>query len=252
MTFREAYAHLLIQLSSRIRNGQVSERTLADELGISQPHMNNVLKGRRSLSFERADLLLKSINASLSIASRPHTGQHDLSSKEYSGTIPLLASAIGPGNLWNLKFSSHRCSVSGPLPAFVPRRRAFGRLEPDPHMPFLTSANNLALLDMSPAARKLDSPESLFLVAVSNQPLLRWIRAGFGRLYLADELALSRPPLWQPVPLRHDELLQVVKGRVAWLGREASRPMREPEHATSPRRRSPRTFPTPAPPHLSS
>lgn len=252
MTFRDAYAHLLIQLSSRIRNGQVSERTIAEELGISQPHMNNVLKGRRSLSFERADLLLKSSGASLAIVSRVDPGHSGMSSKEYSGTIPLIAAAIGPGNLWALKFSSHRCSAAGPLPAFMPHRGAFGRIEPDPQMPFLTSANNLALLDMSPAARKLDSPDSLFLVSVSNQPLLRWIRAGFGRLYLADELSLSRPLLWQPLGLGQGELLRIVKGRVAWLGREAARPTLEPERETSSRRRFLRTFAEHAPPHRSN
>lgn len=229
MTFREAYADLIVQLYARIRNGETSQRELARELGISQPHMNNVLKGRRTLSFDRADVLLNSIDASLVFLAPAHAVRKKKVAKEYSTRIPVIMPVIGPGSSWTLKLSGARCCASGTLPV-LSRRAAFGRLTLDPQMPSLTSMYDLALLDMSAAARRLDSPDNLFLVCPSNEPLLRWVRGGLDTLYLADEFSLNLPLLWRPVPLHQRELLRVVKARVIWLGQEEL-PRSTPERA---------------------
>lgn len=252
MTFRQAYADLLAQLHTRIRNGGTSQREVARELGISQPHMNNVLKGRRTLSFDRADLLLKSIDASLVFLSPPPALRNRTSATECSPGIPVLAPVIGPGSSWTLKLSPERCSTSGSLPELSPRT-AFGRIALDPHMPSVTSAYDLALLDMSAAARRLDCPDSLFLVCPSNEPLLRWLRRGCETLYLADEFSLNLPLLWRPLPVHRGELLPLVKARVVWLGREElPRPKPEPGHAPLSPQRSPRRSSAPSPPRRSS
>jgi hypothetical protein len=44
---------------SRIRNGEITERLLARRIGISQAHMNNILKGARSPSPDVADRLIR-------------------------------------------------------------------------------------------------------------------------------------------------------------------------------------------------
>jgi transcriptional regulator with XRE-family HTH domain len=49
---------LLRHLRRRIHSGEITERSLARVTGISQPHLHNVLKGKRSLSFEKADRIL--------------------------------------------------------------------------------------------------------------------------------------------------------------------------------------------------
>jgi len=49
---------LVEHIRELIRCGELTERRLARMTGISQPHIHNVLKGRRSLSFESADLIL--------------------------------------------------------------------------------------------------------------------------------------------------------------------------------------------------
>ena len=45
-------------VNGKIRNGEFSERGLALLLGISQPHLHNVLKGERKLHAQLADILL--------------------------------------------------------------------------------------------------------------------------------------------------------------------------------------------------
>jgi transcriptional regulator with XRE-family HTH domain len=44
-----------------VRSGAATERGLARISGISQPHLHNVLKGKRLLSMDKADELLRSL-----------------------------------------------------------------------------------------------------------------------------------------------------------------------------------------------
>ena len=45
-------------MNASIQNGELSERALAKLVGVSQPHLHNVLKGARSLHMPLADALL--------------------------------------------------------------------------------------------------------------------------------------------------------------------------------------------------
>jgi transcriptional regulator with XRE-family HTH domain len=58
MTFHDLQQRLLEELRQRVRSGAVTERGLARDTGISQPHLHNVLKGKRILSVEKADCIL--------------------------------------------------------------------------------------------------------------------------------------------------------------------------------------------------
>lgn len=58
--------HLLCgHLAFRIRRGDFTERGLARQIGISQPHLHNVLKGARALSPHTADLILRRMGLSI-------------------------------------------------------------------------------------------------------------------------------------------------------------------------------------------
>jgi transcriptional regulator with XRE-family HTH domain len=59
MTFYELQQRLLEELRQRVRSGAATERGLARTAGISQPHLHNVLKGKRLLSMDKADELLR-------------------------------------------------------------------------------------------------------------------------------------------------------------------------------------------------
>ena len=58
MTFDDLRARLVNNLRLRVRSGAATERGLARQVGISQPHLHHVLKGKRLLSLERADEVL--------------------------------------------------------------------------------------------------------------------------------------------------------------------------------------------------
>jgi transcriptional regulator with XRE-family HTH domain len=62
MTFHDLQTRLLDELRRRIRSGEATERGLARIAGVSQPHLHNVLKGKRVLSVEKADEVLRRLD----------------------------------------------------------------------------------------------------------------------------------------------------------------------------------------------
>jgi transcriptional regulator with XRE-family HTH domain len=60
--FQELRRRLTSYLGERVRSGEVTERGLARLTGISQPHIHNVLKGKRLLSLEGADTVLEALH----------------------------------------------------------------------------------------------------------------------------------------------------------------------------------------------
>lgn len=62
MTFDDLRTRLVNNLRLRVRSGEVTERSLARLIGISQPHLHHVLKGKRRLSLETADLILRRLD----------------------------------------------------------------------------------------------------------------------------------------------------------------------------------------------
>jgi transcriptional regulator with XRE-family HTH domain len=71
MNFQQLEARFLEDLRRRIRSGELTECQLARLSGISQPHVHNVLKGKRLLSMELADTILHVLRLDLLDMIRP-------------------------------------------------------------------------------------------------------------------------------------------------------------------------------------
>jgi len=71
MTFYELQQRLLEELRQRVRSGAATERGIARISGISQPHLHNVLKGKRLLSIDKADEVLRSLEIDILRLIRP-------------------------------------------------------------------------------------------------------------------------------------------------------------------------------------
>ena len=63
--FRELQVRLIRHLQRRIRGGEISERSLARVVQVSQPHLHNVLKGKHSFSITTADKILHQLKLDL-------------------------------------------------------------------------------------------------------------------------------------------------------------------------------------------
>lgn len=62
MDFAQLHSRLIIHLVARVRSGEITERGLSRLTGVSQPHIHNVLKGKRFLSLARADGILRQLH----------------------------------------------------------------------------------------------------------------------------------------------------------------------------------------------
>jgi plasmid maintenance system antidote protein VapI len=56
--FRELSARLIRYLNAMVRRGEISERGLARLTQYSQPHIHNVLNGKRAMTIELADQIM--------------------------------------------------------------------------------------------------------------------------------------------------------------------------------------------------
>jgi hypothetical protein len=65
MDFQELRERFLTNLRERVRSGELTERGLARVSGVSQPHIHNVLKGKRLLSPEMSDTVLHQLHMDL-------------------------------------------------------------------------------------------------------------------------------------------------------------------------------------------
>jgi len=71
MNFAELHERLVHHLKERVRSGELTERGLARVTRISQPHIHNVLKGKRVLSVGTADEILLQLKLDLLDLMRP-------------------------------------------------------------------------------------------------------------------------------------------------------------------------------------
>jgi transcriptional regulator with XRE-family HTH domain len=65
MGFRELHERFVSNLRERVRSGEITERGLARISGVSQPHIHNVLKGKRFLSAAMSDEILRHLGMNL-------------------------------------------------------------------------------------------------------------------------------------------------------------------------------------------
>lgn len=65
LRFADFHTRLLAHLRDKVRSGELTERGLARMTGISQPHVHNVLKGKKLFSVEVSDTILRELQLDL-------------------------------------------------------------------------------------------------------------------------------------------------------------------------------------------
>ena len=143
--------------------------------------------------------------------------------RERHAEVAFLASPIGPGRAWPAEVNWGR---SFPLPfpsATVPAELAMAKLAADPAMLATLGPYDIALLDTSERSRSPVSPSGLYVIERDGEAVLRTIRSGAHRHYLATDADLDVPAAWEPLVLSAAQFGAAVKARVCWLGRERDR-----------------------------
>jgi hypothetical protein len=215
MLFSDLMESLIAVLRARVQNGEVTERGLARMVGVSQPHMHNVLKGARILSPELSDRVLQHLRLSVldlldleRIAARVNMGA--AAAYDY---VPVLRGRLGPACPWPTEISdTDRLPFLSAQTSAIPRPLAV-RLAEDARMTRTFSAGDVALLDQSQRARTELEPNAHYAVRLGTSGVLRRLHVAGDSLFLIPDDSHERPNAWQKLPLDGKSLPQVVRAR---------------------------------------
>ncbi len=217
MNFETLQARLLAVLRMRVRTGEITERRLARLTGFSQPHIHNVLKGRRVLSVELADEILRRLR--ITVADLMAPAEAGLERFDREATAPVLEGWLGPGlPLPRRPSAVERYPFPRGLLAAV-EAPAVVRLSADPRMHRSIRHNDLALLDHAPARRMYPEPKFLYVINRQGEGLIRRVRRQGNTLRLLTDDSLESLGTEECISLSDRHLLDVVRARVSWIGR---------------------------------
>ncbi len=224
MRFDDFQKLLVTSLRARVRNGEFTERGLAKAVGVSQPHVHNILKGVRILSPDIGDLILHRLNISLFDLLDPDHAARPLklrstAASQYSH-VQVLNGKIGPGYPWPTEISSSErfpisySRLAGMQHPVVARTAADAAMEP------IFASNDIALLDQSPIARTEIHADSLYVLKRGNHGLIRRLRVVANSLYIMAETQLCKPAEWERISLVNLDITHIVRARVTFLAPE--------------------------------
>jgi len=131
----------------------------------------------------------------------------------------VIKNRIGPGT--EAVFSIFRGYM--PFPAGLLKgvvEPIAARLAPDLVLPKPVAANDLVLLDRNTAIRQEPSGTGCWVVADGSGLRIRYVRLGGARVYVANEATVADPRSWQSIPLAGRDILDIVRARIVWIGRE--------------------------------
>lgn len=222
ITFSLLQERILDVLRRRVSNGDFTERGLARAIGISQPHIHNVLKGVRALTPDLGDLLMTNLDISLTeLLSVEELGEALLDRQVRrlgSFPVPVLAGRLGPSD----PFPSWR-NLSEWVVAKDPelrdlRRPAFVQLGADPVTPPDWSRRGFGLLDFDEASRMEPVEPGWYALRWRGAGYLRQVRVRARELAVLGQTTWAEPGLPEVIPLTPGSVLQVVRARLAWVG----------------------------------
>jgi hypothetical protein len=231
ISFRELASRLLAHLREKVRRGELTERGLARLTAYSQPHIHNVLKGARGVQIELADQIMTLLDIPvLSLFSQEELGGRAPPARAGSTSADLLVGTLGAGRPYpRIGNPAERLCLGGPHIAGSVQPVAVRVSRQETAMSPLICPGDVILLDRSPRERMRPRPDYVYAVNFGNKGYLgRCLLLRETLIVVADNPS-ARPQPPERIPLQGVRLLDVVRGRVIWLGREMdllqSRPM---------------------------
>jgi hypothetical protein len=209
----ELIARVVEIARAEVRSGKISERQLARLTGLSQPHLHNSLNGVRTFSPKAAGKLMRALKVTV-----PDVIWR-LPERDAWTPAPLLRSRVGPGAEAN--FSSF--DGFAPFPTTVVSglvNPVAVRLAPDSVLPDDYQADDLVLLDQNPDLRRDPPPGWCWVTSVFGGQRVRYVRVEGSRLWAGHRANRTQPEKWESISLRGQNILNVVRARIVWIGRK--------------------------------
>jgi hypothetical protein len=181
------------------------------------------LKGIRELSPESADRLMRGMGVAIPQVVWSGAGM-DLAR---ISAVPVLRNRVGPGAA--AAFDAFRGYMAFPF-SLVERLKdpLAAYLAADLALPSEYRAGDLILLDLNPVMRSAPVPSSCWIVAENAGLRVRYVRRAYGGLEVAGDPGLSGARDWQMISLQGRNILEIVRARIVWIGRDMEAPLAGP------------------------
>ncbi|MCB9384840.1 MAG: helix-turn-helix transcriptional regulator [Bryobacterales bacterium] len=209
--FEDAASRLLYLAQGRVRSGELSERRLAKLAGLSQPHLHNILAGKRGLPYAAADKLLRALDltvADLLVGRRP-------------GRAPLgwLEAPLGGGRAFPRIVHAPPAHFFDAARLDALEEPCLAKVAPEEYAmaPTLLPGDDV-LLECAWRARRWPRGESVYALEWEGRGYICRCRSLGSALLTAVESNWSEglPP---SIPLAGRKVEDVVRGEVVWFGR---------------------------------
>jgi hypothetical protein len=229
MYFDDLKLLLLERIRRRVHNGEVSERSLARLIGVSQPHMHNLLKGTRALTDEVADGMLYQLRISLLDLCDPRLLERHTAAlaagAPHSVALPVLRGRIGPGNSWPTEAEKHE-RLHVPVTAVTDMwQPVVCRLGEDELMLPLFAAGDFVLLDQSNTVRTRIVDDRLYLIKQGDTGLIRHVRRIGSTHYIYTASAQNRRAQWERLPEDEASLPHFIRAKATLIAPESCWPV---------------------------
>ena len=214
--FHQLFDALLRHVRGLIRSGEISERGLARLIGYSQPHVHNILAGVRHMNLRFADDLLGGLG--LSLRDLPISpGQP---ARLTHVPVPLCSGEVSPSREYPKEKSAatailvRAAEVSAAVSCL-----AFRVGEDETSMRPAICPGDTIVADCSLDRRRRPDPLGIYILRIEGRGFVRRCRrVGDRLLILSDQEPSAGPPLtW--ISLEERKILDVVRGRIVWIGR---------------------------------
>lgn len=214
--FHQLCDALLRHVRSLIRRGDVSERGLARLIGYSQPHVHNILAGVRHMNIRFADDLLGGLGLSLKdlrlTASRTAPLSHV--------PVALCSGEISP----NREYPSEKGAVTTILVRAAEVSGWAGCLafrvggDENSMWPAVCPGDTI-VVDCSLPRRRQPDIQAIYVLRINGRGFVRRCRKVGDRLLIVSDQEPSAGPPMTWISLENRKILDVVRGRIVWIGR---------------------------------
>ena len=227
LSFETLFQRLIETLRLQIATGSLTVRRLANQIGVSQPHMQNLISGKRALTVEMADRLLEFLRHSpLELATGPELGkalERVAPTPELIRYVPLLAGLLGP---------AHPFPVLDERAAWIPLpahsighllKPVFAEVGVDAEVARDFPGAAYTLLELAVHTRMQIRRDAWYALRWAGGGWLRRLRYEPGRLIVLGQEGLRTTigPEW--IDLRGETVDAYIQGRVAWMGGDPRR-----------------------------
>ena len=213
--FHQLFDALLRHVRQRISRGEVSERGLARLIGYSQPHVHNVLAGVRHMNLRFADDLLGGLGLSLRDLLPITGGPAPLSHVP----VPLCSGEISPNRDYPREKGA-ATAILAPAAAVSASSNCLAfRVGADENSMWPTiCAGDTIVVDPALRSRRNPDVQAIYVMRINGRGFIRRCRKVGDRLLILSDQEAAGPPLtW--VSLENRKILDVVRGRIVWIGR---------------------------------